>query len=280
MSSKIKENKDDEEMKWDILSELSLFTAVMNNRPVGLHKHFKMALIVEKMASTMNKPISSDSVWKHLGSMYNLISLDEMESPIEYEEVDFSLPSEFASLQKLKEETTVEKKSKKGVKEKETPKREPPTKEPTKKETPKPAKETPQKTQKPVKHSSTPQQPASTETPKSVKNKLVIVPKKKDSTKKAETPKEKKEPRELKNLGTPDVKQQSRSKETRSGVKPTKEESPIPTRRSLSTTMAGTKRPTRGSVASSSDSKATSPAVSTTSSRSSTPVPTPKRRRI
>jgi len=143
-----------------------------------------------------------------------------MESNGDYDEIDFSLPSQFLSLQQIKEALAVEKKSKKSVKE--TPKREV-VKELVKKETPKPIKEQPQKTPKVTKQPPTPQ--PSSETPKVAKNK-VVTPKTRDSGKKAEPSKEKREPRELKNLGTPEVKQQSRAKETRSGLKVAKEELP------------------------------------------------------
>lgn len=145
-----------------------------------------------------------------------------MEINGEFDEIDFSLPSQFASMQSAKE-AQAEKKSKKTVKD--TPKRETAVKEPIKKDTPKPTKEQVQKSPKANKQPPTPQ--PSTESPKVVKAKAPI-PKTRDSGKKVEPPKEKREPRELKNLGTPEVKQQSRIKETRSGNKSTKDESPLP----------------------------------------------------
>jgi hypothetical protein len=144
-----------------------------------------------------------------------------MEVNGDFDEVDFTLPSQFASMQSAKE-AQAEKKIKKNAKE--TPKRET-AKEPAKKDTPKPAKEQVQKSPKISKQPPTPQ--PSTESPKVAKAKAPI-PKTRDSGKKVEPPKEKREPRELKNLGTPEVKQQSRTKETRSGNKSSKEESPLP----------------------------------------------------
>jgi hypothetical protein len=146
-----------------------------------------------------------------------------MEVNGDFDEVDFALPNQFASMQAAKE-AQAEKKSKKNTKD--TPKREI-AKELPKKETPKPAKEQLQKSPKSTKPPPTPQ--PSTESPKVVKAKAPI-PKTRDSGKKVEPPKEKREPRELKNLGTPEVKQQSRTKETRSGYKPAKDESPLPSK--------------------------------------------------
>ncbi|CAB3385288.1 Hypothetical predicted protein [Cloeon dipterum] len=239
--SKNKENRDDaKEIKWDVHSnEVCLMKAIMMFRPVGLFKNFKMALIVEFLASKLDKPINSESIWKHLETLYNLLSLDEMEPPSEFNEEEFCLPSDFAALMLLKEQSTpVEKKAKSKVA-KEALKRDQLSKEAVvivRKEVIKTARESPKTQAKAVVKTPQPQA-AVVETIKGAKAKAGSTPKTRDSAKKSEVAvKEKREPRELKNLGTPEVKSQpSRSKETRSsGVKSTKEESPIPSNLKIS----------------------------------------------
>jgi MRG-binding protein len=59
-----------------------------------------MVCIVDRLSKTMNRKISSDQIWKHLKTMYNLKALDDLEPlPFPNEETNFNLPPD---LQKLK----------------------------------------------------------------------------------------------------------------------------------------------------------------------------------
>ena len=63
-----------------------------------------MACIVERLSKALNREISSDIVWSHLQTMYNLKALDEMES-LPFSNEEFSLPeSEFLAEMKRKGE--------------------------------------------------------------------------------------------------------------------------------------------------------------------------------
>jgi MRG-binding protein len=64
-----------------------------NLKPVGINKHFFMALIVERLSKALKRDISSNTIWSHLETMYNLKTLDSQESlPFPNEETIFSLP--------------------------------------------------------------------------------------------------------------------------------------------------------------------------------------------
>lgn len=54
-----------------------------------------MVIIVERLSKTLNRKISSDQIWKHLKTMYNLKALDDLEPlPFPNEESNFNLPPE------------------------------------------------------------------------------------------------------------------------------------------------------------------------------------------
>lgn len=78
---------------------------------VGVNKHFQMALIVSKLQDYFD--ISSDKIWAHLDTMYNMESLDDMDSlPFPNDEQDFYLPdNEFGNLKAKKEEKVEDKKT-------------------------------------------------------------------------------------------------------------------------------------------------------------------------
>ncbi|XP_026728164.1 MRG/MORF4L-binding protein isoform X4 [Trichoplusia ni] len=91
-------------MQWDVDMEIQLFYAMANHKPVGINKHFHMAGIWEKMSNSIAKEISTQDIWKHLESLYDLNLLEDTEPiPFPNHEVPFSLPeSEFGSLMKQK----------------------------------------------------------------------------------------------------------------------------------------------------------------------------------
>ncbi|KAK6623819.1 hypothetical protein RUM44_010675 [Polyplax serrata] len=82
-----------ENFEWNVENEIKLFEAIIGHKPVGINKHFHMACISEKFENMLGKPISSDILWQHLGSMYDLAALDKKDTlPFPNEPVEFSLP--------------------------------------------------------------------------------------------------------------------------------------------------------------------------------------------
>ncbi|XP_073962787.1 MRG/MORF4L binding protein isoform X4 [Choristoneura fumiferana] len=91
-------------VEWDVDMEIQLFYAMANHKPVGINKHFQMACIWEKLTNSITKEISTQDIWKHLESLYDVSMLDDTEPiPFPNHEVAFSLPeNEFGALIKQK----------------------------------------------------------------------------------------------------------------------------------------------------------------------------------
>ena len=98
------EVKTGDPLTWDVDMEIQLFYAMANHKPVGINKHFHMACIWEKLSNSITKEISTQDIWKHIGSLYDLNMLEETEQiPFPNQEMPFSLPeNEFGSLMKQK----------------------------------------------------------------------------------------------------------------------------------------------------------------------------------
>lgn len=98
------EVKPGDTLQWDVDMEIQLFYAMANHKPVGINKHFHMACIWEKLSNSTNKEISTQDIWKHLESLYDLTLLEDTEPiPFPNHEIPFSLPEgEFGSLMKQK----------------------------------------------------------------------------------------------------------------------------------------------------------------------------------
>lgn len=98
------ETKPVETLSWDVDMEIQLFYAMANYKPVGVNKYFHMACIWEKLTNSLNKDITTEDIWKHLESLYDIPLLDYTEPiPFPNQEVHFSLPdNEFAVLVKQK----------------------------------------------------------------------------------------------------------------------------------------------------------------------------------
>jgi len=88
------------EHKWNVEDELKLLQAVLHNKPIGVNKHFSMVKIVDQLRTSLKRHITTDEVWAHLETMYNLKALDDFETvPFPNEEIEFSLPeSEFPQI--------------------------------------------------------------------------------------------------------------------------------------------------------------------------------------
>lgn len=90
--------------EWSAEEELQLFHAMEGLRPVGINKHFYMSCIVQRLSKSLNREMPSELIWRHLGTMYKLKELDDLESlPFPNEEREFSLPEQdYGTLQTKK----------------------------------------------------------------------------------------------------------------------------------------------------------------------------------
>ncbi|XP_017066179.1 MRG/MORF4L-binding protein [Drosophila eugracilis] len=90
--------------EWSAEEELQLFHAMEGLRPVGINKHFYMSCIAQRLSKSLNREMPSELIWRHLGTMYKLKELDDLESlPFPNEEREFSLPEhDYGTLQSKK----------------------------------------------------------------------------------------------------------------------------------------------------------------------------------
>uniref|UniRef100_A0A182JNV7 MRG-binding protein n=1 Tax=Anopheles christyi TaxID=43041 RepID=A0A182JNV7_9DIPT len=100
----------EQNLEWTAEEELQLFLAMEGVKPVGINRHFFMACIVERLSRSLQREISSESIWSHLHTIYNLKALDELEPPVPFvnDECDFCLPdSDFSTaIAKRRQEDT------------------------------------------------------------------------------------------------------------------------------------------------------------------------------
>ncbi|GFO41426.1 mrg-binding protein [Plakobranchus ocellatus] len=77
---------------WNVDMEVNLFHAMRGHKPAGVNRHFQMIAIHEKLSSA-SKKLSSEDVWKHLSTLYDLQALNESEIiPFPNKSTDFCLP--------------------------------------------------------------------------------------------------------------------------------------------------------------------------------------------
>lgn len=89
------------EHEWTPEEEIQFFYALRNlPKPVGVNKHFYMACINERLSRSLNRDFTTDIIWAHLRTLYDLDALEELEPlPFPNEECEFSLPeAEFSLL--------------------------------------------------------------------------------------------------------------------------------------------------------------------------------------
>lgn len=125
--STVKDKLEVEYSEWSPEDEIQLIFAMEGLRPVGINRHFTIACIIERLSKTLNRDVSSESIWSHLKTMYNLNALDEQEQhSFQNEECDFSLPeSEYSTVMKRK---SIEEPNTEEVRKPETKISEPPAK--------------------------------------------------------------------------------------------------------------------------------------------------------
>ncbi|XP_053688238.1 MRG/MORF4L-binding protein [Sabethes cyaneus] len=99
-----KEKSESESLEWSPEDEVQLFFAMDGLKPVGINRHFTIVCIADRLSKALNREISSETIWSHLRTMYNLKALDELEQlPFPNEESDFCLPeTDFSSEMKRK----------------------------------------------------------------------------------------------------------------------------------------------------------------------------------
>uniref|UniRef100_A0A131XE24 Putative chromatin modification-related protein eaf7 n=1 Tax=Hyalomma excavatum TaxID=257692 RepID=A0A131XE24_9ACAR len=105
-----------ETLDWNVDTEVQLFHAMKGHKPVGVNRYFQMACIHEKFSASLNKDISSQTIWDHLDTMYDMAALHESEIlPFPNPENEFALPdNDFGDLlSKRKEKVSVDKESSK-----------------------------------------------------------------------------------------------------------------------------------------------------------------------
>ncbi|KAH9496833.1 hypothetical protein Btru_010398 [Bulinus truncatus] len=88
---------------WNIDMEVNLFHAMRGHKPAGVNRHFQMLAIHERLNSACKK-ITSEDVWKHLSTLYDLQALHESEIlPFPNKAYDFDFQD--SELQDLTEKT-------------------------------------------------------------------------------------------------------------------------------------------------------------------------------
>ena len=101
MMAAVREKQElEQNLEWTAEEEAQLFLAMDGVKPVGINRHFFMACIVERLSRSLQREISSEAVWSHLRTLYNLKALDELEPPVPFvsDESEFCLPeSEFSA---------------------------------------------------------------------------------------------------------------------------------------------------------------------------------------
>lgn len=88
------------EIAWNPEDEVQLFYALNGLKPIGINRHFYMVCVAEKLSKAINVEFSTEQIWNHLYSMYNLEAIETLETlPFPNEVKEFALPDvDFAAL--------------------------------------------------------------------------------------------------------------------------------------------------------------------------------------
>jgi MRG-binding protein len=82
-----------------------------------------MVCIVDRLSKKLNRKVTSDQIWKHLKTMYNLKALDDLEPlPFPNDETNFQLPPDLQQNTKVKIEESEDGSSKDSDSRRATPK--------------------------------------------------------------------------------------------------------------------------------------------------------------
>ncbi|CAI7995446.1 MRG/MORF4L-binding protein [Geodia barretti] len=63
------------EVKWTAELEVALFHSMHGHKPVGLNKHFHMACIQWRLQRLHSISLTTEQIWEHLHSLYDLKTL-------------------------------------------------------------------------------------------------------------------------------------------------------------------------------------------------------------
>jgi len=87
-------------VEWDAIMEIEFCRAIMKNRPVGIHRHFRMVNIHRDFNANSPVKCSIPELWEQFGKYYNIERLEELEREFDDEveedgpHVEFTLPME------------------------------------------------------------------------------------------------------------------------------------------------------------------------------------------
>eukprot|EP00056_Hartaetosiga_gracilis_P015782 m.3114 g.3114 ORF g.3114 m.3114 type:complete len:104 (-) comp3230_c0_seq1:111-422(-) len=68
--------------KWPTDLELSLLHGIQQYRPIGVHRHVNMVMVY-LMLRRLRPSITVNDIWDHLGSLYDMDELNEMEEDVD-----------------------------------------------------------------------------------------------------------------------------------------------------------------------------------------------------
>uniref|UniRef100_A0A1B6E3G2 MRG domain-containing protein n=1 Tax=Clastoptera arizonana TaxID=38151 RepID=A0A1B6E3G2_9HEMI len=82
---------ENDHLEWTPDLEVSLFYSIVGHKPVGPNRYFEMYFIHKNFCNYISKEVNVSVLWKKLGTMFDLATLDESESFNIKDDV-FSLP--------------------------------------------------------------------------------------------------------------------------------------------------------------------------------------------
>ncbi|KAI9293359.1 hypothetical protein K502DRAFT_351065 [Neoconidiobolus thromboides FSU 785] len=117
--TRIEPESDNSESKsqgeWSVAADTLLFKCIANNKPAGLHKHFRMANICYLFNKNNAHPKTNLEIWERLNELYDMQAVDEIElkEPDEWscklgnhidlsKQIEFELPPQFKELMNKK----------------------------------------------------------------------------------------------------------------------------------------------------------------------------------
>ncbi|CAG8677805.1 2479_t:CDS:2 [Rhizophagus irregularis] len=87
-------------VEWDAIMEIEFCRAIMKNRPVGIHRHFRMVNIHRDFNANSPVKCSIPELWEQFSKYYNIEKLEELEREFDDEgdedgpHAEFTLPME------------------------------------------------------------------------------------------------------------------------------------------------------------------------------------------
>lgn len=66
---------ENDSVEWTPEMETNLFYSMIDFKPVGENKHFNMIFIYQKFNSLNDRKLTSEQLWSHLNTLYDLQAL-------------------------------------------------------------------------------------------------------------------------------------------------------------------------------------------------------------